>query len=545
TIATTIEQQVALDEALVPSTQRRSSEIYMQEFWATAYVHQYSIRFKMDSKKNIVDLETFRDMLHICPRVSGQSFDELPFEEKILDFLRFPGHIAQIRTLTDVNVNKLFQPWKSFAAVINKCLTGKSFGFDSFRHQNTQQYGALLPIELMNDEIRNTKAYKEYYACATGEAAPKLKTSARRKRSGLDMFITPPIAITTLTTTVDAAPRLTADAKGKQPAKAKSPTDPSEETHISQHDGSGTDEGTGSKPGVPDVPSDDSEEEISWNSSDDEETKEEESLDPIPRTPKDIEDDGNDEEDQGFKDGMEFIFTTASSLVAPLPTLIPTMTPSIITTITIASHPPIPPTLIPIADDLSEMELKKILIEKMEGNKSIQQSDEQRNLFSEEQRLIEEEEADELYRDVDINQGRGLQLSEDIEDSHVTLTLVNPDGQQESSSVSSQFVSSMLNPTSDALICFDDRLKSLEAHFSEYIQTNPFAEAVSNILDKTILDSYGETAILKRRREDDDDQEGPSAGSDPGSKRRRERGEPESASTPSEPTTRTETFNSG
>nr|GFD47959.1 hypothetical protein [Tanacetum cinerariifolium] len=34
--------------------------------------------------------------------------------------------------------------------------------------------------------------------------------------------------------------------------------------------GSSTYEGTGSKPGVPDVPSDDSEEEISWNSSDDE-----------------------------------------------------------------------------------------------------------------------------------------------------------------------------------------------------------------------------------------------------------------------------------
>nr|GFC71971.1 hypothetical protein [Tanacetum cinerariifolium] len=30
--------------------------------------------------------------------------------------------------------------------------------------------------------------------------------------------------------------------------------------------------------------------------------------------------------------------------------------------------------------------------------------------------------------------------------------------------------------------------------------------------DKTILDSYGESAILKRRREEDDDQEGPSAG---------------------------------
>nr|GFB46837.1 hypothetical protein [Tanacetum cinerariifolium] len=56
--------------------------------------------------------------------------------------------------------------------------------------------------------------------------------------------------------------------------------------------------------------------------------------------------------------------------------------------------------------------------------------------------------------------------------------------------------------------------------------------------DKTILDSYGESAILKRRRKDDDDQEGPSARSDRGSKRRREGREHASASTPSEPATR-------
>nr|GEU50788.1 hypothetical protein [Tanacetum cinerariifolium] len=362
TMETTIEQQVTLDEALVPSIQRlrigRSNfrlpsniqskestlqvvydvlgscpffkaflvtadvlEIYMQEFWVTAYVHPHSIRFKLDNKKHIVNLETFRDMLHICPRIPGQSFDELPFEEEILEFFRFLGHSAQIRTLTDVNINKLFQPWRSFGAVINKCLAGKSFGFDSFRfvyqvkhknhkksnemyyprftkviihhfmskdlsiprrnkvnwhyvrddiifatmkvvsrHQNTQQYGAMLPIELTNKEIRNSKAYKEYYACATGEAAPKPKASAIRKRSGSDTSITPPpTAITTLTATGAVTPRLTATANGKQPAKAKSPSDPSD-----------IDEGTCSKPGVPDVPSDDLKEEISWNSSDDE-----------------------------------------------------------------------------------------------------------------------------------------------------------------------------------------------------------------------------------------------------------------------------------
>nr|GFC19717.1 hypothetical protein [Tanacetum cinerariifolium] len=93
----------------------------------------------------------------------------------------------------------------------------------------------------------------------------------------------------------------------------------------------------------------------------------------------------------------------------------------------------------------SEMELKKILIEKMEGNKSIQRSDEQRNLY-----------------------------------------------------------------------------KSLVEAYD---------------IDKAILDTYGESTILKQRQEDDD-QEGPSAGSDRGSKRQKEGGEHASASTPSETATR-------
>nr|GFB69825.1 hypothetical protein [Tanacetum cinerariifolium]GFB78108.1 hypothetical protein [Tanacetum cinerariifolium] len=97
-----------------------------------------------------------------------------------------------------------------------------------------------------------------------------------------------------------------------------------------------------------------------------------------------------------------------------------------------------------LATDLSEMELKKILIEKMKGNKSIQRSDEQQNLYK---ALVEAYDA-----------------------------------------------------------------------------------------DKTILDTYGVSTILKRRREDDD-QERLSAGSDRGSKRQREEGEHASASTPSEPAT--------
>nr|GFB30628.1 hypothetical protein [Tanacetum cinerariifolium] len=84
-----------------------------------------------------------------------------------------------------------------------------------------------------------------------------------------------------------------------------------------------------------------------------------------------------------------------------------------------------------------------------EGSEEESNDEEDQELrLSEEAMIQEEEEADELYRDVNINQGRGLQVTQNVEDSHVTLTLVNPDGTQESSYVSS-FVTSMLNPTSD------------------------------------------------------------------------------------------------
>nr|GFC58856.1 hypothetical protein [Tanacetum cinerariifolium] len=111
------------------------------------------------------------------------------------------------RHLTDVNVNKLYQPWRSFASVINKCLTGKSSGIDSFRLSQAQILWGF------------------YH---------KINASARKKKCDSASSTTPPTP--TPTTTIVSAPRLSAAAKG-----------------------------------VPDVPSDDLEEELSWNSSDDEE----------------------------------------------------------------------------------------------------------------------------------------------------------------------------------------------------------------------------------------------------------------------------------
>nr|GEZ20360.1 hypothetical protein [Tanacetum cinerariifolium] len=536
TMATTIEQQVALDEALVPNAQRlrigRSNFRLPSDIQSKEPTLQvvYDVLFKMDTRKNVLDLEAFREMLHISPRVPGQSFTKLPFEEEILEFLRFLGHSAQIKTLTDVNVNKLYQPWRSFAVVINKCLTGKIFGIDS---------------------LRNTNAYKEYYACATGEETSKPKASARKKQISSASSTTPPtlIATPTPTTTVQG--------------------------------GSSTYEGTGSRPGVSNVPSDDLEEEISWNSSDDEDvddqTKDSDEKDGETTDESDDDDDDqeetknvNDDDDEESKIGEQE--ATKS--------------------------------------DEGEDEATK----KSEDDSN--NEEDQGLRIGKEERIREEEEADELYRDVDINQGRGLQVSQETEDSHVILTLTQSDGQQESSSTSS-FVTNLQNPIIDPgmesifttglstvtlipspqstmtpsimtttttisqppipsldlqnLLTFasgivhqymhqqmpeavreavqtqtdrlqdsiqrekDEFLKTIDDNMKKIIKEQALVEAYD--ADKTILDTYRESAILKRRREDDD-QEGPSAGSDRGSKRRRDGWEHASASTPSEPATR-------
>nr|GFC94009.1 hypothetical protein [Tanacetum cinerariifolium] len=57
--------------------------------------------------------------------------------------------------------------------------------------------------------------------------------------------------------------------------------------------------------------------------------------------------------------------------------------------------------------------------------------------------------------------------------------------------------------------------------------------------DKIIVDTYGDTITLKRHPDDADKDEEPFAGSDRGSKRRRERKEPESTSALKEKATKT------
>nr|GEY51557.1 hypothetical protein [Tanacetum cinerariifolium] len=529
----TIDQQVALDEALVPHA-------------SILRIGKRNFHLKSDISSKESTFQLVYDVLRLLSsrrfwspqmfqRFTCRNFGQLPWF-----IITEYGHSGEIRRLTNVNINNLHQPWRSFAVIINKCLSGKSSGYDSLRLSQAQilwglyhkrnvdfdylmwedfvyqvehkdakksnemyylrftkviihyfmskdpsilkrnKFGAMLLIELNNEDISNSEAYKEYYAVATGATPPKTKASARKTKSSSDTTVTPPLTA--------AGTRLSTSAKGKQPAKtsqAKSLTVFSEvamteaeqlklatkrilqQTHISQANGSGADKGTGDDDDDVDEGSDDQDDD-DQDEGDDDDDQEEGSDDE-----QESDEEGNGEENLGLNVGRE------------------------------------------------------------EGQDK-------------------EDEEDELYRDVNINlEGRVVPMADvyttqEFEDSHVTLTLVNPDGQQPSSFVSSQFVTSMLNPTPDAgidsifettyqidvqapttldplllsaptltpstiatistvpqaptppttapstllqnlpnfgsLFGFDHRLKTLEDNFSEFIQTNQFAKAVSSIL---------------------------------------------------------------
>ncbi|GJX72155.1 hypothetical protein Tco_0309326 [Tanacetum coccineum] len=129
------------------------------------------------------------DVPEIWPRVPGRDFDDLPSKEDTISFLRDIGHYGVINSLNDVVGDQMHQPWRTFAALINRNLSGKTTGLDKlyFTYQidnkvykkqekieASQEYGDVLPECLTSPAMKESKAYKTYLSYATGAVPPKV-----------------------------------------------------------------------------------------------------------------------------------------------------------------------------------------------------------------------------------------------------------------------------------------------------------------------------------------------------------------------------------
>nr|GEU75502.1 hypothetical protein [Tanacetum cinerariifolium] len=523
-------------------------EIYMQEFWATAAFHHHSIHFKMNNKKRIVNLEYFREILHICPRIPNQTFDELLFEEEILAFLRYLGHIEHKDAKKS---NEMYYP-RFTKVIINFFMTkdpsvlrrnkvnwhyvrdDQMFTMIKLvsRYQNTQHFNAMLPVELPNVDIRSSAAYK---------------------------------------------------------------------------DGSGTDEGTGIIPGVPDVPTDESDEEISWKSSDeddddnddvddqseanddddhedkdeqddddqddndddqdldnngddfvhpklsthDEEAKDKESFDLIVQTPSQVENsngESNDDENNGMNvggeegldakdddeelyrdvninlevnpDGQQQSSSVSSQLITSMLNLNPDTCIDSLFESTHRVDAPVSTTVVPLLVIAPNLPPPSIPIMSQFAGA----------VFSI-PGIIDRYIDHQMNEAVKVHVSKILPKIEKTVNEQLEAEVLT---RSSNSSKTSYVVAADLSEMELKKIL----IKNMESNNSIYRsdeQRNLYKALVDAYeCDKIILDIYGDTVTLKRRCDDADKDKEPFAGSDQGSKRRREGKEPESTSAPKE-----------
>ncbi|GKC33844.1 hypothetical protein Tco_1046228 [Tanacetum coccineum] len=71
---------------------------------------------------NRVNAEVFRKILDICLRVEGKKFTELQNDDDTFTFLIDLGYKGPLHKYTNMYLDHMSQPWRTLAAIINKCL---------------------------------------------------------------------------------------------------------------------------------------------------------------------------------------------------------------------------------------------------------------------------------------------------------------------------------------------------------------------------------------------------------------------------------------
>ncbi|GJU94997.1 retrovirus-related pol polyprotein from transposon TNT 1-94 [Tanacetum coccineum] len=284
---------------------------------------------------------------------------------------------------------------------------------DDKKNEATQLYGAILPVALTNEDIRNSKSYKDLHCHQEKEVG---KQENKRLQSWENIS--------------------EADCSGPEQLKIVIKRSRLE-THSSHASGSGADEGTDDEQDQ----DDDDAEKHDVN----ETTQEEEDDDDHDNDENDQEDDDAHDDDKKADDDDDEELTESDN----------------------DGDDFVHPKLTTHDDEIIHEE------DTEEDDSSISSSDEERSsdndvegadvagAKSDKDAKDEQDQGNEAVKDTNTDLDGRDKVMTDVEDTHVTLTPVNPDGQQQSSSVSSGFVSNMLNPNQDTGV--DDIFQHTEA----------------------------------------------------------------------------------
>ncbi|GJU79747.1 retrovirus-related pol polyprotein from transposon TNT 1-94 [Tanacetum coccineum] len=233
-------QQAVLDNALVAPEKRLKIEKCNARIEFSKPQREKTCQVTLDALKLSTCYPAFLitvEVPEICPRILNQDFVEPPSEEELVSFIQELGNSGKCDMLSAIHKDQMHQPWRTFDAIINRCISGKTTRLDRLKDSRAQilwdmkftrkehlkanprftkviinhfiskdktismrnrinlhtvrddtllgtlkfvsktqdyhQYGALIPDEMINQDIKDSKFYKTYLDFATGKATPK------------------------------------------------------------------------------------------------------------------------------------------------------------------------------------------------------------------------------------------------------------------------------------------------------------------------------------------------------------------------------------
>nr|GEV91128.1 hypothetical protein [Tanacetum cinerariifolium] len=264
----------------------------MKQFWYTIKKVQGtdSYEFLLANKKCVVNADVFRIILDICPRVKCVDFPDVPDDDTALAFLIELGYNGPLYKYTNMFMDHMHQPWKTLAAIINKCLSGKTASNDKLKNsridillkfvrigKDYQEYGLRIPDTMLTEEIKRSDSYQMFIKYATGLIPPKKsigkgsqgktavdtsikevdvseesKPEPAKKRTTSKRRVKKKVTISTEYNIITEDPDIALELEEQEADDTMKALKESRKTSRRQPSTGGSNKGTRSKPGVPD-----------------------------------------------------------------------------------------------------------------------------------------------------------------------------------------------------------------------------------------------------------------------------------------------------
>ncbi|GJU78757.1 retrovirus-related pol polyprotein from transposon TNT 1-94 [Tanacetum coccineum] len=253
-------------------------EIFMQQFWYTIkkVKDSESYEFLLANKKCIVDAEVFRQILDICPRVKGEEFTEVQDDDDAtLTFLIDLGYKGSLHKYTNMYVDHMHQPWRTLAAIINKCLSRKTIDHRKERKSRREtmtfsRFTKVIINHFLSQHKSLSKLQFQHYHTIKDDGIKSIGKGLQRKKAvdvsheTVDVFEESKPEPAKKRTGIEKPSKRQPGTRGSNEGTRVSPGVLDESTVIPAT----LSEGTGTKPGVPDEEKVTSEEKVilEWES---------------------------------------------------------------------------------------------------------------------------------------------------------------------------------------------------------------------------------------------------------------------------------------